>query len=189
MLYDLTQPLTQQSAADVQKQEPKALVGHLGTHFDCMGKPFPLAYTQLPCVLFDVTKLDKDTEITLVDIDAHRLPEGGAALFYSGHADRFAYGTSQYLHGHPQLSAALIDALLEAGCRIIGLDFPGMRRSAEHTPADAKCAERGCFAVENLCGLSALPKNEVFTLCTYPMRYEGLSGLPCRVVARTGEDA
>ena len=65
MLYDLTQPLTQQSAADVQKQEPKALVGHLGTHFDCMGKPFPLAYTQLPCVLFDVTKLDKDTELPL----------------------------------------------------------------------------------------------------------------------------
>ena len=189
MLFDLTVPLTQSRAAQAQQQEKKALVGHLGTHFDCMGKPFPLSLSQLPAVMFDVSHLDKDTEIDLCHADLSGLPAGGAAVFFSGHAERYRYGTPQYMHGHPQLSAALIDALLDAGCRIIAIDFAGVRRSAEHTPTDARCAERGCFIVENLCGVGQLLGEEQFTLCTYPMRYENLSGLPCRVIARTGEDA
>lgn len=55
-----------------------------------------------------------------------------------------------------------------------------------HPQADQYCAANNIFAVENLANLDILPKEAKtrdFTVHTYPVNYEGLSGLPCRVVA------
>ena len=40
---------------DAQGNKKKALVGHLGTHFDVMNKEFPLEYTKRRAIVFDVS--------------------------------------------------------------------------------------------------------------------------------------
>ena len=67
---------------------------------------------------------------------------------------------------------------------IIGVDFAGVRRGAEHTPKDQYCVDRGVFIIENLCNLDKILRGknqEIFTVNTYPVNFEGMSGLPCRV--------
>ncbi|SCM79125.1 Putative cyclase (fragment) [uncultured Sporomusa sp.] len=46
---------------------------------------------------------------------------------------------------------------------------------------DTNCADNGVFAIENLNNLDVLlkkSKNRDFIIHTYPVNYEGLSGLP-----------
>ena len=70
------------------------------------------------------------------------------------------------------------------GVSIIGADLAGIRRGKEHIPADQRCADRGVFVIENLCGLDALLfVSGPITIHTYPARYTHMTGLPCRVVA------
>lgn len=80
----------------------------------------------------------------------------------------------------------VFEALLDRGVSIIGIDFAGMRRGPEHTPKDQYCADRGVFVVENLCNLDAVLRGRPSASCvmhTYPIKFAGLSGLPCRVAA------
>ncbi len=93
------------------------------------------------------------------------------------------YGSRTYFTEHPQLSMNLIDQLLAKGVSMIGIDFAGVRRGTEHTPTDQKCAEKGTFVIENMDHLEDLPKGAEFVIHTYPMNYEGMTGLPCRIVA------
>ena len=96
----------------------------------------------------------------------------------------YHYTPREYFHDHPQLSEALIGALVAKGVSIIGLDFAGVRRGSEHTPKDQFCADHGVFIVENLYNLRAvLDAGGRFIAHTYPMNYAEMSGLPCRVVA------
>ncbi|MFO7814724.1 MAG: hypothetical protein R6V14_03110 [Halanaerobiales bacterium] len=51
---------------------------------------------------------------------------------------------------------------------------------------DEYCAEEDVFIVENSCNLKEVLKDKSsaeFTAHTYPVKYTGRSGLPCRVVA------
>lgn len=182
MLIDLTLLITPKLAADAAGAEKKVLVGHLGTHFDVMDKVFPLAYTELNGLVFDVSKAaGRDVEKRDVDLDSVR--QGMFVAFHTGFAA--AYGSDAYFHAHPQLSRALIEALIAKNIAIIGVDIAGMRRGREHEEMDRLCADNGVFVVENLVNLSrVLAYNARFIACTYPMNYEGVTGLPCRVVAR-----
>ena len=183
MLYDLTLQITPKMAKTAENNEKKALVGHLGTHFDVMDKDFPLEYTRREAVCFDVRGLE---EVDVPDVDLSLVEADMFVAFYSGFIDEAGYGSQRYFKEHPQLSHGLIDALLSKGVSIIGVDFAGVRRGKEHTPADQKCADQGTFVVENLCGLEAV-RGTRFTANTYPMNYAEVSGLPCRVVAEIPE--
>lgn len=159
-----------------------APLGHIGTHFDVMDKEFPLEYTQRRGIVFNVSAVH-GRDIELSDIDIERVEDGMFAAFYTGFGDNNPYGTQAYFHEHPQLSHELIDALIKKGVSIIGIDFAGVRRGKEHTPADKLCADNGVFIVENLCDLNALlGLKGGFTVRTFPMRWAGLTGLPCRVI-------
>jgi len=104
--------------------------------------------------------------------------------FYSGYIEDHIYGTKAYYAGNRPLSYELIDALLDKGVSIIGVDFGGIRLGKEHVPIDRKCADRGTFVIENLCNLKTVVDNGgVFQAHTYPMNYVGSSGIPCRVIA------
>lgn len=187
MLVDLTLKITPQMAEQARRKEEKALVGHLGTHFDAMDKEFPLEYTQREGVVFDVSSV-KNRDIGLADVNLEQARPGMFVAFYTGFIERESYGSRVYFKEHPQLSNELIDALLEQGVSIIGIDFAGVRRGKEHTPKDQYCADRGVFIVENLCNLKGvLDAGGLFTACTYPMNYGGITGLPCRVVAKTDD--
>jgi len=182
MLIDITLKVTADILRRQNEKNGALLTGHLGTHFDVMNKEFPLEYTERRGIVFDV-KAVQGRDIDITDVDMDKVEEGMFVAFSTGHLERTGYGTPEYSKDHPQLSHELIRALVEKGVSIIGIDFLGARRGSEHTPTDQYCADHGTFIIENLVNLSTLPKEE-FTACTYPMNYEGMTGLPCRVVAK-----
>lgn len=51
---DLTLLVTPAIRKDIEGLEKKSLTGHLGTHFDCMDKVFPLEFTELDAIVFDI---------------------------------------------------------------------------------------------------------------------------------------
>ena len=53
----ITLRITPKMATDAQGNEKKALVRHLGTHFDVMNKDFPLEYTERKGLVFDVSSV------------------------------------------------------------------------------------------------------------------------------------
>lgn len=184
MLIDITLKITPAMAANAQENERKALAGHLGTHFDVMNKEFPLEYTERKGLVFDVSGV-RNRDIDLADIDLSRVEKAMFVAFYTGFIEQVGYEGRTYFTEHPQLSDALIEALLDKQISIIGVDFAGIRRGREHTPKDQYCADRGVFVVENLCHLKeVLEQGDRFTACTYPMNYAERTGLPCRVIAR-----
>ena len=184
MLIDLTLKITPKMVADAQGNEKTALVGHLGTHFDVMNKEFPLEFTERKGIVFDVRQIG-DREIIIADINMDKVQKDMFVGFYTGFIERVDYGTKEYYKDHPHLDVKLIDALLDKNISIIGIDFAGVRRGKEHSPMDQVCADRGIFIVENLVNLKTLAEsNEYFIANTYPMNYEGMTGLPCRVVAK-----
>lgn len=67
MLHDITLAITPAMVKDAQGNEQKALVGHLGTHFDVMNKEFPLAYCKRKGIVFDVHSV-KHRDIDICDI-------------------------------------------------------------------------------------------------------------------------
>ena len=172
---------------DAQGNEKKALVGHLGTHFDVMNKEFPLEYTRRNAIVFDVSKV-QDRDIEIWDIDMTKIEKDMFVGFYTGFIEKEAYGSKEYFSGHPQLSQKLIEELVKKDISIIGIDCAGIRRGKEHVPADQFCADRGVFVIENLCNLKELcGHGNSFIANTYPMNYAEMSGLPCRVVAELAE--
>ena len=184
MLIDLTVRVTPKMIADAQANEKKALVGHIGTHFDVMNKEFPLEYTERNGLVFAVSGTG-ERDIDLGDIDIAKVEPGMFVAFHSGFIEKIGYGGPVYFTEHPQLSHALIDELVNRKVSIIGVDFAGVRRGREHTPKDQYCADRGVFVVENLCNLKlVLDSGGRFIACTYPMNYADTTGLPCRVIAK-----
>ena len=183
MLIDITLKITPQMVKNAPGNEKQSLTGHLGTHFDVMNKEFPLAYTKRAGVVFDVSSV-KDRDICSTDVQLGEIRQEMFVAFYTGFIEEIGYGNQTYFAEHPQLSDELIDALLEKGVSIIGVDFAGVRRGKEHTPKDQYCADRGTFVIENLCNLKAVIENGgKFTAHTYPMSYADITGLPCRVIA------
>jgi len=182
MKIDLTLEITPDILKEAKENQKPELEGHLGTHFDVMDQVFPLDYTQRSAVVFDVTHV-KDRDITLSDIDLSKVKADQFVAFPSGFSDTEPYGTRRYYKEHPQLSMELIHALLEKKVSIIGIDFAGVRRGAEHIPTDQVCAEQGVFVIENLRRLETLFGAEgPLVFHTYPMHMTGVTGLPCRVV-------
>ena len=179
MLFDLTLQVTPKMRESAGNAEKKALSGHLGTHFDVMDKEFPLEYTRREGICFDVRGIE---EIGPEHIQLDAVQPDMFVAFCTGFIEEAEYGTKRYFKEHPQLSFALIDALIEKGVSIIAVDCSGVRRGSEYTPTDQKCAEAGVFVVENLVNLGEIAGKN-FIAHTYPVNYTGMSGLPCRVVA------
>lgn len=179
---DLIKKINQKEVSEV-----KTFQGHLGTHFDVMDKEFPLDYTELEAVVFDVRGFSINHEISMQDIEIDQIQKGMFVAFCTDFIEQEGYGTHNYFTNHPQLSLELIHWLLNKKIAIIGVDFAGVRRGSEHTKTDQLCADQNVFVVENLCNLSTVlsgKKYSLFKAGTYPINFEGQTGLPCRVVAR-----
>jgi kynurenine formamidase len=182
-MIDLTTPATKEMVLHTINPANERWFGHWGTHFDCMDQEFDLNYMILPGIFFDVRSVE-NRDITMEDIDLSRIHGKMFIGFYTGWIEKNAYGTNEYFGDHPQLSYELIDTLLARHVGIIGIDAAGVRRGAEHTPIDQKCADKGVFIVENLCQLGELVNLEHLEISTVPMKLSGATGLPCRVLAR-----
>ncbi|MBQ4065693.1 MAG: cyclase family protein [Clostridia bacterium] len=185
MMIDITLRLTTERMGTAWENTAKSLVGHLGTHFDVMDKEFPLVYTKRKGVVFDVSHV-RGRDVAVTDVALDRVEEGAFVAFRTAFLEEEVYGSPRYFKEHPELSQELINALLDRGVSIIGVDCAGIRRGKEHVPADQRCADRGVFVVENLDNLQAVLALDVpFTVRTYPMNITGVTGLPCRVVVET----
>lgn len=183
MMIDITLRVTPKMQETASENTARSLVGHMGTHFDVMDKEFPLEYTLREGVVFDVAHV-RGRDIEPGDIDLAQVGQGMFVAFYTAFVEQVEYGTPRYFKEHPQLSFDLIQALLDKGVSIIGVDCAGIRRGKEHVPADQRCADRGVFVVENLADLKkVLAAGSRFQARTYPVRFSGVTGLPCRVVA------
>ena len=187
MLIDITLKVTPDLSREAQGNQDRSLVGHLGTHFDVMNKVFPLEYTRRQGVAFDVSAI-RDRDITDADVDLSQVGADMFVAFRTGYIEEVGYGSKTYFSQHPQLADELIEKLLDLGVSIIAVDCSGVRRGREHTPKDQHCADRGCFVIENLCNLKTVVDcGGRFIAHTYPMNFEGITGLPCRVIAEVEE--
>lgn len=191
MKIDLSVVITEEILESILKQgsnkqiPPVAQFGHIGTHFDIMDKTFHLDNTERTGKLFDVSHL-KSRAVEVADIDATGIHELDFVMFYTGCLKERGYGKPGYFTNHPELSNELITFLVSKKVSLIGIDAPGIRRSAEHPKVDQYCADNGIFVIENLANLDVVAEkagSAAFLVHTYPVNYEGLSGLPCRVVA------
>ena len=90
MLIDITLKLTSQMEEEVQANRNRALLGHLGTHFDVMNKVFPLAYTRREGIVFDVAAVGEG-EIQCGDIDLSLVKAGMFVSFYTNYIERCGY--------------------------------------------------------------------------------------------------
>ena len=75
MFIDSTLKITPKMTQDAQGNLKKALVGHLGTHFDVMNKEFPLEYIRRNAVVFDVSGVS-NRDIDISDIDLNDMKGG-----------------------------------------------------------------------------------------------------------------
>lgn len=185
MLIDISMKITK--AMFDNTVTDKALVGHIGTHFDVMDEDFPLEYTKRVGIVFDVSEV-ANRDVHICDVDLDKVKEDMFVAFYSGYCENVSYEEKGYFISHPQLSTELIEALVEKKISIIGLGFAGIRRGNEHIPMDRYCAQHKVFVVENLRELDKLLLHESFTVYTFPMNVEGVTGLPCRVVVEVEND-
>jgi len=165
----------------------KDITWHLGTHLDIMKKEFPLDYIERKAIVFDVSEV-KNRDITVDDIDFTKIKKDMCIVFHTGCIEENRYGSKSYFSKeHPQLSKELINKLLDCRISLIAIDFPGIRRGAEHITADQLCADNLVFVIENICNLKAVLENNKsreFIVNTYPANYIDVTGLPCRMIAR-----
>lgn len=148
-----------------------------------MDKEFPLEYTERKGYVFDVSRV-KGRDISVPDVDMAKIGPDMFVGFYTGFIEEAGYGSELYYAQQPQLSDALIDALLHKGISLIGIDFAGVRKGKEHTPKDQYCADQGVFIIENLCNLKSVAQTDGMIVNTYPVNYAEVTGLPCRVICK-----
>jgi len=185
MKIDLTVSVSKETWNEIFKNEKMTAFGHVGTHFDVKNKEFSLDNTIRNGKIFDVKSItDRDIEIN--DIDSSEINKDDFVMFNTGYLKEVGYGTKEYYKSHPQLSNELIELLIEKKVSMIGIDAAGIRSGAEHGPIDQYCADKNIFVVENLDNLDILVQktlNDNFRVYTFPIKMEGLDGLPCRVIA------
>ncbi len=182
MLIDLTLKITKEMLSNIGKKDNSIFAsGHIGTHFDVMDKEFPLEYMRLQGKLIDVSNI-RGREIEIDDITPVNIEENDFVIFKTDYILETDYGSTEYFKKHPELSDPLIDHLISKKISLIGIDTAGIKRGSKHTPADQYCADNGIFVIENLNNLNAVEKSTFLVYCL-PMNVQGLSGLPCRVIA------
>jgi kynurenine formamidase len=182
---------------------------HNSTHVDAPwhynstieGKPaqtidqLPLEWFYAPGVVVDATDRE-DGEVLSADDMQERVPRElndlDIVLVRTGR-DEF-YGQPDYIARGPGVSAEATRWLHEQGVRVMGIDAWGWDAPL-HLQADEakKAGKPGIFwaahqvdlaysQIERLCNLGSLP-DEGFRVACFPLRIEGGSAAPARVVA------
>jgi kynurenine formamidase len=182
---------------------------HNSTHVDAPwhynstigGKPaqtidqLPLEWFYAPGVVIDATDR-ADGDVLSASELRDRLPRGleplDIVLVRTGR-DEF-YGELDYIGRGPGVSAEATRWLFDRGVRVMGIDAWGWDAPLFMQAEQAKSSgERGVFwsahqldlpysQIERLCNLAALPA-EGFQVACFPLRIEGASAAPARVVA------
>ena len=182
---------------------------HNSTHVDAPwhynstigGKPaqpidrLPLEWFYAPAVIVDATNRDDGEVLTAADVQ-ERVPRElnnlDIVLVRSGR-DEF-YGQPEYMAKGPGVSADATRWLYDQGVRVMGIDAWGwdapLFMQAEEAKRTGKTdvfwaahqVDLDYCQIERLMNLGALP-DEGFQIACFPLRIEGASAAPARVVA------
>ena len=185
MRVDLTLQVDAKNTEEITSRQSISAFGHLGTHIDLMGKSFSLDKFSRRGRLIDVSSVT-ERDIEVGDFKGVEIEEMDFALIYTGFTDRVSYGSHAYFKTHPALSMEAIEFLLQKKVSLIGIDAAGLMRGEDHPEVDRVCVEHNVFVVENLVNLKALscvPIETNITVYTLAVNIEGLTGVPCRVIA------
>jgi len=106
---------------------------------------------------------------------------GRAVLFRSGWEAR--WGTDPYWEDAPFLPVETVERLVEAGARLVGVDFGNVDDTADLArPAHTGLLAAGIPIVENLASLGALPADD-FVFTAAPLAIVGGATFPVRAFA------
>ena len=155
----------------------------------------PLDWFYAPGVVVDATDREDGDALTAADFE-QRLPralrERDIVLVCSGR-DAF-YGEPDYIARGPGVTAEATRWLYDQGVRVMGIDAWGwdvpLHLQAERAQASGEAgvfwaahqADLAYSQIERLVNLAALPADG-FTVACFPLRLEGGSAAPSRVVA------
>ncbi len=113
---------------------------------------------------------------------SNRVRRGDAILLRTGWWER-RRGTPAYLSKNPGLADAAAKLLVEWGAGIVGIDTANIDRPDDATyPAHHTLLQADVPIIENVANLAAL-RSSTFFLLALPLRLEGVSGSPIRLVA------
>jgi kynurenine formamidase len=111
--------------------------------------------------------------------------QGRAVLIRTGWDRR--WGTEDYWEPGPYLGEELIDLLIRAKARLVGVDFWNVDNTADLSrPAHTRLLASGILIVENLCNLATLPRTG-FTFYAVPLRILRGASFPVRAFAEIDE--
>jgi kynurenine formamidase len=155
----------------------------------------PLEWFYAPGIVIDATDRADGESLSAADVE-ERLPrplaERDIVLVHTGR-DEF-YGQPDYIARGPGVTAEATRWLYERGVRVMGIDAWGwdapLHLQAERAKAENRAgifweAHQAGIAysqIERLVNLGSLPP-EGFTVACFPLRLEGGSAAPARVVA------
>jgi arylformamidase len=133
--------------------------------------------------------------IVLIDapgpsIGRDALPDGdlaGSAVLFRTGWDRY-WGTDAYgAGGHPHLTAAAVEALVERGPALVGIDSVNIDDTAGgERPAHTGLLGAGIYVLEHLTGLDALGDGDGAELFAVPVKVAGMGTFPVRAFAALG---
>ena len=161
-----------------------ARLGHLGTHIDIIHTDgLPLSQCVSRCHLVDVSDV-RGRRIDVMDTEwlSARVRPGESVILRTGWYASCGM-TPDYFVDHPHVTQQWVDALIQLGVALIGVDCPGIMRGAEHKFIDEYCLDRGVYVLENLVSLEQIPEQQSFTLYCFTIKNKAATGNTARVVA------
>jgi arylformamidase len=138
------------------------------------------ALADLDCVVARVTDR-RDRAIDRLPIDLARL-KGKALLVHTGWD--MHWRTDQYFEGHPHLTGALANRLVEAGVTLVGIDSFNIDSIDDGTrPVHSALLGAGIPIVEHMRGLGAVPDHGA-RFFAVPVKVKGMGTFPVRAFAK-----
>jgi len=169
------------------------MIANTGTYLDC---PFHRyadgadlseigleSLADLDCVVVRATDRE-NRAIDHVPFDPTTL-KGKALLFHTGWDTHWR--TDQYFEGHPHLTGALAQRLVDAGVALVGIDSFNIDSIDDGTrPVHSALLGAGIPIVEHMCNLAALPDRGT-RFFAVPVKVKGMGTFPVRAFARLPE--
>jgi kynurenine formamidase len=133
----------------------------------------------LDCVVVRVTER-QDRAIDRLPIEIATL-KGKALLVHTGWDTHWR--TDRYFEGHPHLTGALANQIVEAGITLVGIDSFNIDSIDDGTrPVHSALLGAGIPIVEHLCNLAALPDRGA-RFFAVPVKVKGMGTFPVRAFA------
>lgn len=133
----------------------------------------------VPGIVVDAAETNTPVDLELGDV------RGRAVLVRTGWDRR--WGTEAYWEPDPYLSPATLDALIQGGAALVGVDFNNVDDTTDpERPAHTRLLGAGIPIVEHLTNLEALPAGG-FRFFAVPPRIVRGASFPVRAFAELGE--